>query len=207
MRLEASIGFVAKGQLRSTSMLALGLLILLGACVAVDPLGPRECECELLTDWVADLPILPGGESIVNGIGASETEDRFDIGARTQIHDVDEDYKQEIIEAFADQGVSYEVRSDTAEDWTVAFAPDTTTSGAGAETPWRLILSTRFGLTLEMAVASDASDYGIEDINALWQGYEDDRSEALEIQRQRQEVALELLKPVQRAAEAFAESQ
>jgi hypothetical protein len=191
---------------RCITRIALGILILAG-CIAVDPLGPRVCDCELLTEWFAELPLLPDGESIDEGIGASETEERLDIGAGTRISDVDEEYKQKIIEAFTDQGVSYEVRSDTAEDWTVAFAPETTTGRVGVETPWRLIVSTRSGLSIVIAIGSDASEYGIDDIDALWQGYEDDRESASAIQHQRQEAALDLLEPVQRAAEAFAQNQ
>lgn len=177
--------------------------VLIAACGSIDPLGPRVCECELLKEWVYDLAILPGGNAINEGATVEETNDRFQIYAASAELAFDDRHKQTIIDAFRSQGLRHEVHSESDDRWSVTFYPQSSTGRIEADTPWRFTVTYTKNLSLVVDVRVDGSAYGINDLDELWQSYNDDRQAALDIQQQRQRDALSLLEPISQAADSM----
>jgi hypothetical protein len=192
----------ARRQRLKSTIIGVLLLGLPTSCIN-DPYGSRDCECDLLKEWVRDLPILPGGTAIEEGITAGETEDQFELIARGPAVDIDDQYEEAIVDAFSNQGLQHEIRSDTADEWSVVFYPQSSSDGIGPDTPWRLYMTYTTGLSLNLTVNSDGASYGIADIDELWQGYDDDRQAALAIQEQRQQEAIALLELIQTAVRSL----
>jgi hypothetical protein len=174
----------------------------ISACgVFGDPEVIRVCECELLEKWTTGLPVLPGGDTYENGVVISETEDEFSISVERSPLAVDDIHQQRIIDAFAQSGLNYDLRSDTEVRWEVAIYPGTEASFD----PWLVRFVSLDGMTLQVIVTVDGAEWGIKTFEQLDQLYLDDREQALEIQEERQQAAIDLLEPFHQAAISLAE--
>ena len=192
----------ARRQRLKSTLIGFLLLALPTSCIN-DPYGSRDCECDLLKEWVMDLPILPGAVTFEEGFTAAETDDHFDVHVVLGPLVIEDEHKKAVIDAFNEQGLQHEIRTDTQEEWYVLFYPGSSSDRIGPDTPWVLSLAHTTGISLRLRVNVDGAKYGIDDIDELWENYDDDRQAALAIQEQRQQEAVNLLEPIQTAVRSL----
>jgi len=158
-------------------------------------LGPRACECELLTEYVESLAILPQGDSLrASNFRVTELSEGFVVVASQYVGDaVNPNYYWTL---FSDAGFNGVQILDEPEHWSATFFD----RGTRGESPWVVdvaLLDSQVDVTIR--IKADASEWGITSIDQLWQLYTSNREKALEVQRERQATAIDILEPVERA--------
>jgi hypothetical protein len=193
----------AKRKANRTILLILGgFVVLLVVAVLLfvnfafrEPLGPRDCECELLDQWAADLPITPAGDTLgIGNVNTSEGVDVFSIGGST---DEPSAFDEEaIIQTLTGAGFAMRVDRDDDEMWNASFFP-----GEGQYSgPWYIDFTrTQGGIGFQVGVEVDGSPWGLETIEDLWDSYYEDRVTALDAQDERQREAIAILDPLKEA--------
>lgn len=185
----------------------LGLAVAGGIAVLIilnsirDPLGPRECECELLKEWTADLPLTPAGNSLeAHEVSVGEFAGGFSIGG-SGLDEVDVD-RGAIVDALTGSGLNQRVDLDEPDNWNVIFFPGSTAN----ESPWSFdVTSIGGGIGLQIRIPVDGSPWGLETIEDVWNSYQYDREPALAAQEERQRHAIEILEPLRVALETMVE--
>jgi hypothetical protein len=157
--------------------------------------GPRACECELLTEWVESLAILPEGDSFrASNFRVTELLEGFVVVASQYVgDDVNADYYRTV---FSEAGFTGVQILDQPELWSATFFDRDTRS----ESPWIVdvaLLDSHVDITIR--VKADGSEWGITSTDQLWELYTSNREKALEVQRERQARAIDILEPVERA--------
>jgi hypothetical protein len=157
--------------------------------------GPRTCECELLTEWVEGLDISPQGDSFrASDFRITELPEGFVVVASQYVgDDVDVDYYWTV---FSEAGFTGVQTLDEPDHWSATFFDGDTRR----DSPWIVdvaLLDSQVDMTIR--VKADGSEWGITSTDQLWDLYTSNRDEALEVQRERQARAVDMLDPVERA--------
>ena len=163
-----------------------------------DPYGPRRCECALLQEWAASLPLTTEGDHFqVHEISTSEDHTGFAIrGSGLEGIVVDRDA---LLGALTAAGINHQVL-DQADRWIVTVYPGTNR----LEAEWELevtVTETTLGMLINVAV--DGSAWNLETIDDLYDFYRDNPEAASNAQEERQSQAIEVLQPLQQALEAI----
>lgn len=168
-----------------------------------DPLGSRNCECELLKEWATMVRFIPeGSHPELDEVRVAESHMEFVIGG-IGFEGVTVD-RQAMIDALAAHGINHRVAVDQPDRWDVAFFP----GGNALDGPWSLDVTARAagaGITLRVVV--DGSLWGLNTIEDLWDSYQEDYQSALAVQVERQEEAIRILRPLQQALESMVEEE
>lgn len=182
-----------------SSLLLLSLLLgLVTSCVAgSEPPTPEVCECGPLEAWIYQLPILPDRSAFTEGATLSESLDGFSGGVSGSIG-VDDVYKRRVVDALEVSDLEYAIRSDTEERWEVVIKPELSRDIPANAWTARLVY-TDGGLGFSLRVEASGEPYGYETLSDLQDHYRQDRDEAIDVSRQRQLEAIELLEPLKQA--------
>lgn len=183
----------------------LGLAVAGGIAVLIilanigDPLGPRECECELFKEWTANLPLTPAGNSLeAHEVSVAELVNGFRIGGSGLEGVVIN--RDAIFDALTDSGLNHRVDYDEPDRWIASFFPGATQFGDEWDVSVTAIES---GVGIQIGVTVDGSPWGLETIEDVWDSYQYDREAALAAQEERQRQAIEILEPVRAALETI----
>lgn len=158
------------------------------------PLGPRVCECEILTDWVVGLPISPGSRT--SNFRVSELSEGFVVEASDYVgDDLDFDYYWTV---FGEAGFTGVQLFDRPDHQSATFFEGETRG----ESPWIVDVALRdSNVDMTFRIRVDGSEWGIASTDDLWKVYTSDRETAGEIHTERQERAVQVAESFQRALE------
>jgi len=164
-----------------------------------DPYGPRSCECALLREWAASLPLTAGGEHLqLHETSTAEDHTGFSIrGSSLEGIAVDRDA---LLGTLTAAGVNHQMVLDQADRWVVAFYPGT----RRFQGEWDFeVTVTETALGMRISVSVDGSPWNLETIEDLYDFYSDNPEAASAAQAERQRQAIETLQPLQQALEAI----
>lgn len=155
--------------------------------------GPRVCECELLTEWVENRGLTPHRTSNVR---VAEMWDGFVVVATKYVgDDEDPDYLWMTFRRAGYNGVQI---LDEPEHWSASFFDGSTRTESESVVDVAYV-DGHIHMTIRVKVAGD--EWGITGWEQLWALYSSDHETALEVQRERQEAALDALEPVERTTQ------
>ena len=157
-------------------------------------LGPRVCECEILTEWVEGLPISPGFRA--STLRVSELAEGFVVDVRQYAgDDFDLDYYWTV---FGDAGFTGVRLFDQPDHQSATFFEGDTRS----ESPWIVDVTLReANIDMTFRIRVDGSEWGIASTDDLWHVYTSNRAAAEEIHIERQESAVEVVDSFRHALE------
>jgi hypothetical protein len=161
---------------------------------AEQPLGPRVCECEILTERVESLPLSPRFRTA--SLRVSELSEGFVVEASDYVDDdLDVDYYWTV---FGEAGFTGVRLFDQPDHQSATFYEGETRN----ESPWIVDVSLRDSrLDMTFRIRVDGSEWGIATTDDLWKVYTSDREAAAVIHEERQEKALDVLESFQQALE------
>jgi hypothetical protein len=162
------------------------VLILAGCGLFADPLSERDCECELVDQWAAQLPITPDGDTLgIDNVDTGEGADGFAVGgSRDEPAGFD---RQLIEETMAAAGFNMRVDVDEENSWNAIFFP----GASRAQSQWTIDFTQTEGqVGFRVSVAVDGTPWGLETIEDLWDSYQEDYDSALQAQVERQQEAI-----------------
>lgn len=183
---------------RRGSLLIVALL--LGACsLLADPPGPRDCECELIGDWAANLPMTPDGELLdIDQVSTTETADGFSVGGSRE--DLPEFDRVMVEEALTAAGFNMRTDVEDADSWHATFFPEE----SAAQSAWAIDFTQEAsGVGIRIAIEVDGTPWGLETIENLWDSYQEDYEAALQAQVERQEEAIAKLQDLEAAMQGM----
>lgn len=169
------------------------------ALPGTDPLGPRECECELFKEWAAALPLTPEGVHVESDeVSVAELVNGFRLGASRP--ELDSFVADEFIASATSTGLNHEVEVDRDDHWQVAFFPGPDQKSSR----WSMrVTMTGGGVGLQVGVTVEGSPWELETIEDVWDSYSTDRDAALAAQEERQQQAIDTLRPLQTALDTL----
>lgn len=180
------------------------LLLLLAGCFVIDdPVESRSCECELLREWLRDLPIAPIDVRL-EGITVTESTSGISMTASLEESHVPADLRENLPVALEKSEIALSLVSDTPEHWEARVAPS---ERPIPEDRWRGRITIENGLGFTISVTLDPTPYGYDDISELGDVYQNDRETALANQLERQIAAIELLEPFRQALASLADEE
>ncbi len=167
---------------------------------APDPLGPRICECELLEEWTANLPLTPEDDRVwVHEVIVTERPVGFVIVASRYMPDAFS--ADSVLDAFSNAGFNHVDLIDRDDRWSASFFPGRTRR----DSAWRIdFMALEWDVEVQIGVTVDGSPWGIETIDDLWDFYYKDRDAAQSAQEERQRLAIEMLRPLEDALQSMA---
>lgn len=165
-----------------------------------DPLGPRDCECEMLDEWAAELPINHKGDTLgIDNVNTGERVHGFFVsGSRKEPTGFN---REAIVEPLTNAGFSMRVDRDDEETWNAAFYP----GSSQATSPWSIdFTQTQGDVGFQVQVTVDGTPWGLVTIEDLWDSYHSDRDAAIQAQQERQQQALDSLHLLEAAMNSIA---
>lgn len=161
-----------------------------------DPVGPRVCECEILKEWMASLPLTPEADHLsAEEIYAEEdTLGFWATGGGLDGVNID---REDLIDALTSTGFNHHLL-DTPEGWILNVYP-----GADRfQGSWDVeVVTTESGIGIGVRVDVDGTPWGLMYAEDLYDLYRTDRANALMVQQERQQQAIEILQPFEEALE------
>ena len=166
------------------------------------PAEARPCECDLLEQWVANLPLTPQGDQILQqDVTVNEGPSAF--GIVTSGVAPGGFGRESLLEALTNAGFSQSEGRNTDELWSASFSP----GEPYGDNPWRMTVTSAEGeIGISVGVTVDGSPWGLETNEDLHDFYRDHLEAALATQEQRQQQAIEILAPLQQALEAMTDN-
>ena len=160
------------------------------------PVGPRVCECEILKEWIASLPLTPEADHLSTEEIYAE-EDTLGFWATGGGLDGVNIERDALVDTLTSTGFNHDL-FDTSEGWILRVYP-----GANSrQGSWAVELSaTENGIAVGVRVSVDGSPWGLVYSEDLYDLYRNDRANALMVQQERQQQAIEVLQPFEEALE------
>jgi hypothetical protein len=188
------------GALLAASLVIFGALLFNFYNETRDPPGPRTCECDLLKQWAATLPLTPNGDRLeLSDIRVSEDHGGFSIGG-SGLEGVTVD-RDAILDILTSHSLNHRTDTDQPDRWNTIFFPGADSRSA----PWSFDVTTgETGVGIGLWVPIDGSPWGLETNQDVHELYVEDREAAIAAQEERQHQAIETLQPLQQALQAMA---
>lgn len=165
-----------------------------------EPEEGRVCDCALLADWTANLPLSPQGDNFNEAaITVEEGTNGFFVTARRAA--LGDDIVESLRRVLSSSGIGVEV-TDSSGVAAISVYPGSNRF----EGPWSFSLTVAEDeIQLGIGVTVDGSLWGLERAEDLHRLYLDDPALALTAQEERQRQAIEILKPLKVAFEGMVE--
>lgn len=181
------------------SLLGIAVLVVVAVYVNFynetrDPMGPRSCECQLLTQWATILPLTPQGDQLsLENVTTNEHADGFQFGGGLEGVDID---RRAILDTLTSHGLNHRTDIDLPDQWNTIFYP----GASASDGPWTFdVTAEETGIGIRIDVAVDGSPWGLETNEDVHDFYVEDHQAALTAQEERQRQAIEALHPLQEA--------
>lgn len=166
------------------------------------PTDSRTCECDLLTEWASNLSLTPQGDQLLHqDVTIDEGPTAFGI----VINGVSPDgVSREILTKALTEAGFTEVEGTTTDDlWSASFFP----ADRFGYNPWRMTITTADGeIGIVIGVNVDGSPWGLETNEDLHDLYRADLEAAIAAQEQRQQQAIETLRPLEHALQTMVDN-